>query len=720
MGGRMRNRRLVASSAGGPRRRRWRRLPTALVALGCVAGVAAAITGAASPLPGLNFLPQGHWVYNTVLQLAVHVDGATKNIDGTVSVPGDPGSQVVQGDSSGYVVGRYRITVFGKSSLSVESQVAPPSDEVPLAIEALGGPYLVYRAAGKLVRLGDTPAVIPADAPLADPVITKDGTVWLYKPTKGLICSLGKDSATISYCPAPVDRGHTGSLTVVGDQPQFLDTTAGALIPVTPNGFGPRHPLGVPVSPQARPASSDVDGRVAILEPATHSMQLVDPLDPATAPVKVTLPDGDYDAPASTGSAVAVVDRKTNTVRTFDSAGQAQDVKSLPKGAPGGPRLSKGEDNRVYVESAQGTDVVVVGQDGKLADVRVVAKPETKGDEPAKPDPGKPAAPDPDPTPDAPEHDNRVVPAAPPASTGGPSTDKPQPPPPPATPDPPMVPVVPPSPPGAPSTVSATPGAGSATVSWGAAADNRATITGYRVSWASGSKTVGAGTRRTSIPGLTNGTRYTFSVSATNVAGRGPSASANPVTPAAAPDAPGGLNAAVTGADADLTWTAPNLAGGTLQHYAVSGTGLSAKSVAGTSASFTGLVPNSTVTFTVKAVTRTADGRTLTGAAASRTVTVPGGPALTVSRGDPDCPDYDEPGCAQMHVQLTGFEPNTRYNIMPHSDDPGYSNPGSGQTTDDTGAFAFDAFQYFGAGHLVWVSVDTSSGTITSPKIRWE
>jgi hypothetical protein len=122
-------------------------------------------------------------------------------------------------------------------------------------------------------------------------------------------------------------------------------------------------------------------------------------------------------------------------------------------------------------------------------------------------------------------------------------------------------------------------------------------------------------------------------------------------------------------------------------------------------------------------VTKTPDGRTLTGATGTKTVTVPGPTSkLTVTRGDESCPDYDDdhPECAQMHVQLTGFEPNTDYDIIPHSDDPNYSNTGSGQTTDANGSVSFDAFQYWGSGHMVWVTVSTSSGTVKSPEIRWE
>jgi hypothetical protein len=414
----MSERQLVASST--VRRKRFRkRLPTTLVALAGVAAVGAALTAAVNPVPGLDFLPSGHWVFNAVTELAVHIDGGSPSVDASVSVRGaGPGSQVVQGPDTGYVIGKDKITVFGKSSLSVEQEIAPPSDETPVAIEALGGPYMFYRNAGKIVRLGDGQATISTNGPFADQVITPDGTVWVYKRDAGTLCPLGKDAAMIGSCPVTLERGHDGLLTVVGNQPEFLDTTADALYPLSDRGFGAGHGVGFQVSPDARLASSDVDGRVAILDPGTHQMHLINADEPARDPVLVTLSaKGDYTTPSSTGSAVALVDRKGGTVLTSDSHGAKRGEHVLPKN-DGAPKVSKGEDNRIYVENGTGTDVVVVGEDGKLTEVPAAATPDADpSSSKAKPDP------DADPVPGnsgSPERDERTTT---PPSSSPPSSD---------------------------------------------------------------------------------------------------------------------------------------------------------------------------------------------------------------------------------------------------------------------------------------------------------
>ncbi len=97
----------------------------------------------------------------------------------------------------------------------------------------------------------------------------------------------------------------------------------------------------------------------------------------------------------------------------------------------------------------------------------------------------------------------------------------------------------PPTVPGVPTNVTATPGNGSATVSWTAPANGGAQITSYTVTPSTGGTSLPPTTvtgnpapTNANVTGLTNGTSYTFTVTATNTAGTSAASTpSNAVTP---------------------------------------------------------------------------------------------------------------------------------------------------------------------------------------------
>lgn len=123
--------------------------------------------------------------------------------------------------------------------------------------------------------------------------------------------------------------------------------------------------------------------------------------------------------------------------------------------------------------------------------------------------------------------------------------------------------------PGAPGSVGVTGGDARVTVSWTPPSSNGGTaITGYVVTpyiggTAQSSVVFNSTLTTQSIVGLTNGTAYTFRVSAVNVVGGGPQSSPSAaVTPMTVPGAPSAVTATATNSRASLTWTPPSNNGG--------------------------------------------------------------------------------------------------------------------------------------------------------------
>ena len=198
--------------------------------------------------------------------------------------------------------------------------------------------------------------------------------------------------------------------------------------------------------------------------------------------------------------------------------------------------------------------------------------------------------------------------------------------------------------PGVPVIGTATGGDASATVTWTAPASNGgAAVTGYLISTYVGgtaeiATTVGNVTSDT-VTGLTNGTAYTFTVSAINAVGEGlPSSNSNSVTPATVPGVP--VIGTATGGDASatVTWTAPASNGSPITNYAIttyvggtSGTTVTVGNV--TSDTVTGLTNGTAYTFTVSAINAVGEGLPSSNSNSVTPATVPGVPVIGTATG---------------------------------------------------------------------------------------
>ena len=506
--------------------------------VGAVAAVSMVITagvfgnGVASRQ--LEFGQSGHWVMSALS--AVHINGGSRLPDAKTGAFDKvmQGAQVVQGQKRAFAVKGGTYANFGPADLRASAPSTKiQTTEQPLTLQAAGdqGPFLVYRALGRVVRFG-TNEIVDVGQPVRSAVVDDDQTLWLETNGSDEVCSLPSRSRTVS-CGVKLPAGSRGGLTVLDGKAAFVSATANELVGLAHGEVVSRTKLAGHLSPDAKIAPHTVGGLVASVDGSNVTFTPVGSGSVST----YRLTPGDYTPPVAADDALVLVSKDTNTVITVGSEGGIHKTK-LPAAAAD-VRVTAEEDGRVYVDDGQGKTTVVVDADGSQSTVDVEPGDLPDGHPRSKPDKGhKPA------TPGIASHPTR--PSAP-GSGNGRANPAPQRP---GVSGPPPVVARAPEP---PQPRSSTSGNAKATLTWLPGAINGSPLTGFDITWtASGDGSSSGETQITSphtlttvVEGLRNGAVYQFLITESNGVGTSAPTAFDLVTPSAdVPDAPAGVTAA--------------------------------------------------------------------------------------------------------------------------------------------------------------------------------
>jgi hypothetical protein len=395
--------------------------------------------------------------------------------------------------------------------------------------------YVVDRVRGEIRRVD--PQTLAALGPVVNfspglrgGAFDDDGRLWLALPGEGTAVALtaGRAEAAPEVTTRPVaPPNHDLVVSVLDKGVAVLDQTNGQLAVVRGDTVT-RTPLTL-TGPATMPERTRGD-RIAVTLPGPRQVLVVNLSGNPADGGAVT----SFDAPGEAGTVSAAVpwggrfylpDERAGVVYVLDAAGILVDQIRLPGGS--GRIELEGRGDYLFVNSVDTGQAWIIDKDHKVSAVDKYPDKVVGGD----------PAPNPPPPPDPPQPEQ--------------------------------------GPPGAPTNVVAWAGDARARVSWGPAPANGSPIERYVIEGGPQRLEVGADRRSVEVDGLTNGTAYTFSVSAVNGRGAGPKRSAPPVVPTSAvPEPPATVTARERpDGTVQVGWSTGDAKGGKVAGYQVTANG---------------------------------------------------------------------------------------------------------------------------------------------------
>ncbi|MCU7727706.1 fibronectin type III domain-containing protein [Actinoplanes sp. KI2] len=483
------------------------------------------------------------WVFSRSKSEVARINGVTAKVDTRVNVPDARGHQLEISQTDRFVILRDVTTGrIGSMDLTTLKQFwsdssASPGLGVRVALED-DSAFVVDTVQGKVQQL-DPRTLGPIGPELRFPpgitggVFDGKGRLWVAAPSEGTVTAItpapllsagSSDQAgpRVVHTEAVAAASHDLALTTLNDGVAVLDRTTNALSTI--HGDTKATSVTLPLAgPGTMPAHTDGRSVPVTVTDSRHVYVVGD--QGMRTDFAVPGSGTDLQAAVAWQGFFYVADSANQAIHVFDSAGKAQ--KDIPFAKPGGPLELDVREGYLFINAPGSSTARVVDDAHQVRTVDKYADDVLGGTPPKTP---------PEQTP-------------PPPKPKKPAVGKP----------------------GAPRNVRAAAGNAEARVTWQAAAANGAAITRYVVQGAGKTFQVGADQRSVTVPGLTNGETYQFTVYAVNSKGDGPARTSNSVRPTAeVPDPPTAVTAeAKPDGTVAVTWPAANGQGLAIQRYTV-------------------------------------------------------------------------------------------------------------------------------------------------------